>query len=405
MPLHCVWLMLTIACTLSGCLVQQIGGAFSQEPETLPTQLSQDAQTLLQEAFVGIEKGRLTDYHVHLLGLGTDHTGAFVNPQMQSWQSPFARMKFKIYASAAGIKNLKNADQEYVERLVRLIENVPQHDKYYLFAFDKFYEPDGTVNLEKTQFYVPNDYAFRLSQQYPALFRPTISVHPYRPDAIEVLQKWSKQGVRFVKWLPNSMGIDPSHEGLQTFYETMKAHQMVLLTHTGKEQAIEAPTPEFGNPLLLKRPLELGLRVVMLHSATLGHCKDLENLPQTVPCFDLFLRMMEKAQYKNILLGEISAVTQANRPISALKTLIERQDLHPRLINGSDYPLPAVNFLIRTQNFVKAGMLTQEQGKSLKEIYQFNPLLFDFVLKRTLTLPQTGQKFSPSIFMRNPRLE
>lgn len=292
-----------------------------------------------------------------------------------------------------------------MERLVRLIENIPKHGKYTLLAFDKFYEPDGTVNLEKTQFYIPNDYVFRLSRQYPDLFLPAISVHPYRHDAVETLEKWGKRGVRFVKWLPNSMGIDPSHERAQRFYETMKAYQMVLLTHTGKEQAVAAPTPAFGNPLLLKRPLELGLRVVMLHSATLGECRDLENLPQTVPCFDLFLRMMEKAAYEQTLLGEISALTQANRPLEYLKILIQRQDLHSRLINGSDYPLPAVNFIIRTQIFVKAGLLTKQQKEGLNEIYQFNPLLYDFVLKRTLTLPQTGEKLSPSIFMSNPRLE
>jgi len=37
----------------------------------------------------------------------------------------------------------------------------------------------------------------------------------------------------------------------------------------------------------------------------------------------------------------------------------------------------------------------------LKEIYDYNPLLFDFVLKRSLKLPGTTRSFPASIFMTN----
>ena len=60
--------------------------------------------------------------------------------------------------------------------------------------------------------------------------------------------------------------------------------------------------------------------------------------------------MMEK--YDGLLYGEISALTQYNRfkENDTLKTLLERKDLHSRLINGSDYPLPGINFLVRTSS-------------------------------------------------------
>jgi hypothetical protein len=39
------------------------------------------------------------------------------------------------------------------------------------------------------------------------------------------------------------------------------------------------------------------------------------------------------------------------------------------------------------------------------EEYDYNPLLFDFVLKRRLRLPGTRQHLPPSLFMANPSLE
>ena len=55
--------------------------------------------------------------------------------------------------------------------------------------FDKNYRADGSVNLEKTEFYVPNEYVFELAERHPEMFVPNISVNPYRPDAITELEK------------------------------------------------------------------------------------------------------------------------------------------------------------------------------------------------------------------------
>ncbi|HSK63437.1 MAG TPA: hypothetical protein VK893_06345 [Pyrinomonadaceae bacterium] len=40
----------------------------------------------------------------------------------------------------------------------------------------------------------------------------------------------------------------------------------------------------------------------------------------------------------------------------------------------------------------------------MKEIYDFNPLLFDFVLKRTIKLPGAGRRSPARVFMTNPAL-
>jgi hypothetical protein len=387
-------------------LVRKIAGAFTHEPEELEANASAGAKDLVARAFDGIDPARLIDHHVHMVGLGTNGSGAFVNAKTQD-RLRLESLMYRIYMSAAGVRNANRADQEYVARLVRLARSIKFHGKYRLLAFDKYYNLDGSVKLDKTNFYMPNEFIFQLARDYPDIFLPAISVHPYRKDAIAELDKWAEQDAKYVKWLPNAMGMDPSSARINVFYRKMSEHKMILLTHAGEEQAVEAKGDQgLGNPLLLRRALDRGVRVIMAHAAGLGSCKDLDREDQpTTPCFDLFLRLMGERNYEGLLFGELSALLQFNRMPVPFSTLLARADLHHRLVNGSDYPLPAINILIHTRKLARSGFITTEERNYLNEIYDYNPLLFDFVLKRTVRHPQTKQRLPSSVFMANPGLE
>jgi predicted TIM-barrel fold metal-dependent hydrolase len=395
------------AIPLTSCFLREISGPFSHEPEDLQRGISAGAQNLIDRAFENIDPDRMRDYHTHIIGTGAGGTGAFVNPNMLTWRHPVKYLLFNIYKNASGIKDIANADAEYMSRLVKLARGKPQHGTYCILAFDRHYQEGGTENLDETEFYVPNDYVFQLAEKYPDLFLPVISVHPYRRDALAELEKWAAQGVRYVKWLPNAMNIDPSSPSIRPFYEKMKQFNMILLSHTGEEKAVEsAKYQRLGNPLLLRTPLDMGLKVIMAHCASLGMCADLDSpTPKNLPCFDLFLRMMDEKQYEGLLFADISALPLFNRNPGLLSEILNRQDLHPRLVNGSDYPLPAINILIHTRSLARDGFITSEERGYLNEIYGYNPLLFDFVLKRTLKDPCSGCQFSPGIFTINPELE
>ena len=387
------------------CLLHHIAGAFTHQPEELKSRISERSGDLVKRAFDDIDPARLVDYHTHVAGIGKG-TGAFVNPKMLTWSHPFHHLKFKVYLSAGAVTDVERADAEIVERLVRLVSNIESHGKHRLLAFDKNYHRDGTANLAKTEFYVPNDYVFTIAAQYPDLFEPVISVNPYRPDALDELERGARRGARMVKWLPNAMGIDPSDELCDPFYQKMKRLGLVLLSHGGEEKAVEAKEDQrFGNPLLLRRALDQGVRVIVAHCAGLGDNIDLDDpRGRRRPNFDLFLRLMDEKRYEGLLFADISAMTQSNRIGRPLTTILQREDLHERLINGSDYPLPAVNLLIRTGALVKQGYITSAERVCLNEIYDYNPLLFDFVLKRSLKLPGTTRRMPATVFMKNPAL-
>ena len=388
------------------CLLHHLGGASSRRPEELSQGLSTPAADLMKRAFDDVDPRRLVDYHTHVVGVGAGGTGNLVNPAMRSWRRPLKYLKFLVYLSAAGIKDLENADREFVLRLADQARHIADHGKYRLLAFDKHYNADGTVNAEKTEFYTANEHVFNLAAEFPDLFLPTMSVHPYRADALEELARWAGRGVKVVKWLPNAMGIDPSDPRCDPFYRSMRELGVVLLSHAGEEKAVEAEEDQrLGNPLHLRRPLDHGVKVIAAHCAGLGENPDLDHPDRRlVPNFQLFMRLMEQKRYEGLLFGDISAMTQRNRLGVPLTTILERTDLHARLVNGSDYPLPAINIVISTGALARAGYITRAERTGLNEIYDYNPLLFDFVLKRTMTVPGAGQRLPASVFMANPVL-
>jgi mannonate dehydratase len=79
-----------------------------------------------------------------------------------------------------------------------------------------------------------------------------------------------------------------------------------------------------------------------------------------------------------------------------LRVLLEHQEWHSRLLNGSDYPLPAVMPLFSLVGMVGAGYLGEAEAEVLSAIRRYNPLLFDFALKRRIQVG--GKRFAPAVF-------
>lgn len=397
--------------SLFGVSCNLIGGAFDGEPEQLAEQISDRAQTLIDQAFDGLQGDRLRDYHVHMLGMNTELNGTWVNEDWQSpWSGLFHFIQFEVYKSAAAITEEQQADAQYLDRTKRLIRHMPEHGKFGIMAFDFFHDEQGRPNRTLSTFHVPNDYVMALAEEDPDIFFPIISIHPYRKDAATELRRYADQGARFVKWLPNAMGIHPASAAmrvtLENYYRIMREYNMVLISHTGMEVATEAEGYQhLGNPLLLKKPLEMGVKVVMAHVASLGECKaeDADVCPPGTPYIDLALDMLQDPRYEGLLFADISALTQFNR-MHTLDTVLATPAIHSKLVNGSDYPLPAINIVIQTRALLSSGHITSEERDALNEIYDFNPLLFDFVLKRTLRHSETGARFPPSVFMEHPLL-
>ena len=350
-------------------------------------------------AFDGLNAEDVWDCHTHLLGLGESGGGAWVTPKMQSiWRLRlYAQYRFYLNASCVNPAN-KNVDRDFLLRLTALMNDFPAGYRAMVMAFDRTHGKDGAPQMEKSAFYLPNGYAEKIATQNPARFMWTASIHPYREDAADAVAEVVRNGAVAVKWLPPAMGIDPASKQCDKFYAAMAKHHLPLITHGGEERAVEgAHEPAFGNVLRLRRPLEQGVRVVIAHCASLGEDVDLDKGPRgaSVACFELFERLMAEREFDGRLFGDISALPQINRMTSLLRVLSHRE-WQGRLLNGSDYPLPGVFPLFSVDAFVERNWLTAEVGDHLKAIRGANPILFDFILKRHLSID--GQKFGRDVF-------
>ena len=395
-------LALSCLCLFPSCsvLVGPIAGSFKESPKTAKKNLSPEANQLIDQSFKGLENQCMVDFHVHAVGVGAGNTGAWVNPGMSNWLNPKSYLKYNVYMSAGGITDVSKADQQYIERLVELVRLEKRYGRLLLFAFDYHYLENGEVLKEKSTFYIPNDYVYKMAKKYPDVFIPVMSVHPYKKDAHLEVEKWAKKGVKFIKWLPNAQRIHPSIDRLNPYYEIMKKYGVTLITHTGHEKAVEGEEfQQLANPFHLRKPLDMGIKIMMAHLASLGECKDLDNDGKNIHCFDAFWRMFKNPKYKGLLYGELSGTTIYTRMGHPMDKLLENPELQSRVVNGSDYPLPAINILYRTGQYKDMGYISGEEAKALNEIYKYNPLLFDFVVKRTLKHPKSGVKLLNEAFM------
>ena len=366
-------------------------------PDPTPKRLLDD--NLVEASWHGVDPAKFWDCHVHVAGVGDGNTGVWITPQMNSLFHPWQNLQRRFYLNASCTEREGSVDEDFLRRLLHCLDAFPRGAKAMLLGFDFHYDEYGARREDLSSFFVPNRYAAGLAQRFPDRLEWMCSIHPYRADAIDELHWSAGQHARAVKWLPSAMGMDPASPKCDRFYQALARLNLPLLTHGGEEKAVHGGSmSELNNPLRLRRPLDQGVRVIVAHCASLGESIDIDRGPNgpRLEGFALFQRLMDEPRYEERLFGEISAVTQANRTESILATLIRRVEWHARLINGSDYPLPGVVPLFSPRRFVTQDYLTDAQAQVLSEIRRYNPLLFDFVLKRSLV--SGGQHFTPVVF-------
>ncbi len=351
---------------------------------------------LVRSAWQGLDADAVWDCHVHLFGNGRSRTGIWLHPQFDNSKTIASKARHATFANGGCLgSDEAHWDERMVERLTERVDELPAGVKVMLLAFDFTHDPDGSRRDDLTTFSVPNDYAAKVAKSRPNRFEWIASVHPYRKDAIAALDWCKSNGARAVKWLPPSMAIDLSSAQCIPFYQALKRLNLPLLTHAGKELSAEgAQREDLGHPLALRHPLDYGVRVIAAHCASLGESRDWDAAggrakAPLVDNFALFARLMGEPRYETLLFGDISALTQLNRA-GAVSTILGKQAWHPRLLNGSDYPLPGIMPLFSLDHFVKQGLLEQRHVSILREIRKHNALLFDFVLKRSLRAGDAG---------------
>jgi len=366
---------------------------------TLPRHLVE--HELMARVWDGIDPMQVWDSHAHLAGVGDSSDGrggAWFNPKMNSIIHPMLWLHKQFIMNAGGVRDPSDGiDQQYIDRMRELLAGMPAGVKIMLLAFDYAHGEDGKARLDESTFFVSNDYAADVCRRYPDSFEWFASVHPCRPDAADEVRRAAAAGARGMKWLPSSQLIDPASPLCKPFYEAMAETGLAMVAHAGAEKAVPGGRQEDGNPLKLRYALDAGVKIIVAHCASDGHDTDLDKGASgpVVKSYELFARMMDESRYEGLLFADISATTLLTRGW-ALRAVLERPDWHHRLLNGSDYPLPGVMPMNSPRALALSRVLDSEVVPFLCELKQYNPLLYDFAVKRFAR--SNGHTFPASVF-------
>ena len=189
---------------------------------------------LMQQVWDGIDPLQVWDSHVHVTGMGDSDSGLWLNPAMTSLVHPQRYVQYRFFLDAACVGENKPVDMAYVDHLKALHAGMQKPIKLMLLAFDYFYNENGIKDKVKSSFFVPNHYVANLAVASAQIFEWVASIHPYREDALEQLERVVQQGARAIKWLPPAMGIDPSSNKCFAFYDALVKYNLPLISHAGE---------------------------------------------------------------------------------------------------------------------------------------------------------------------------
>ncbi len=164
--------------------------------------------------------------------------------------------------------------EEVEKKILSVINSSKKVDKVVLLAMDKVYGLDGNPrekegDKEITHLYVPNDYIIQLAKNNKRILVGA-SVHPYRSDWKEELDKCISNGAVLCKWIPSSQQIDVTNEKCFPVYDYLAEHNLPLLVHSGPEYSIPTSDErfiEFNNPKYLRTALDRGVTIIIAHCA------------------------------------------------------------------------------------------------------------------------------------------
>lgn len=300
------------------------------------------------------------DGHVHLVGNGLSGSGCWLR-----LDGLWHRALGEVMRRTIGLEAKATApdfDERFVVHLAGLVA-ASSLDAALLLAQDEVYDEEGK-KLDFGSFYVPNEYLFKVCARHPE-FVPAVSIHPGRKDALEELDRCLASGARALKLLPNCQNVDCSLPKYDEFWRRMAAAGLPFLCHTGGEMTVPVINRAYQDPRILRRPLELGVKVIAAHSSGNSHFFDQNYFGELTKLMDEFPR----------LYADTSAL---NSPIrSGVLRQVKESGRLGRFLHGSDFPVPVGALWVRLR-----GLITTSQWREAGKIP--NLIERDAFLKRAM---------------------
>ncbi len=219
-------------------------------------------------------------------------------------------------------------------------------DRFVLLAFDAYHTDAGErppLPVRRDQrgsdIYTSNSLIRALCRAHPGRFLFGASVHPYRRDAVACVEEVAAAGAVLLKWLPLHQNISPHDPRTLDVLRGCARLGLPVLIHCGAEFTLATQHPAYMpfEPWLeaLRRLRGEGRmpRTIIAHIAT-------PVLPwQERRSHKLLVRALRGEFADAPLYADISALTAWGK-VGWLRKIAAMQDLHAKLLFGTDFPVP-----------------------------------------------------------------
>lgn len=226
-------------------------------------------------------------------------------------------------------------------------------DKTVLLAFDAYHDDHGRMLPPSPRrgelggdIYTSNSLIRALCRSAGGRLLFGASVHPYRPGAVELIDEVFAAGACLLKWIPLHQNIDIADPRTVAVLRRCARLGLPLLVHYGEEFTLTTQHRAYrdvsGLLDVLRRLRREGCMppTIVAHAATpigpWGERHDFENL----------LAAMRSDMRDAPLYADISAMSTPGK-VGFLRRLRDMQDLHGRLLFGSDFPVPPAMWRLR----------------------------------------------------------
>lgn len=219
-------------------------------------------------------------------------------------------------------------------------------DRHVLLAFDACHADDGTRPPLPTSpralgsdMYTSNSLIADLCRRHPDRLRFGCSVHPYRRDARAAVDECLTAGACLMKWMPLHQNIDPADPRTRDMLVHCADRGLPLLIHYGPEAAMRTNVPRLADLATLLPTLRELHRAGRMPITIIAHVGTPAIPTGQWSSYRQLLAAWDTDLADAPLYADISALLAWGK-IALLDRLARRQELHPRLLFGTDFPVP-----------------------------------------------------------------
>lgn len=281
------------------------------------------------------------DIHTHLLSSEV------------SFDRLYDKVAMRFFGPGLGVdrKSLsRDPYKAYLSALINSVRSSQYVEKICLFGVDGRFDTSGKELDRDRTVCATNEEVIAVAREHADCVIPFFSINPLRSDALDLIDEYTEQGCRGVKFLQNYWGIDLNHRRFLPFFEKLVKNNLPLIIHIGSEYSIQSNSACEGTDMLTQ-PLAAGVRTIAAHMGLgrMDHKLILwRNLSRNPAYFDRdYFRLLELLESEENLFADTSAILAPLRA-RALRHLSRQYQVHDKILFGTDYPVP---FTIRHNSY------------------------------------------------------